>query len=37
MSSQYKRKIKVVTIKQSFYELFSENHEIMRILGQEYY
>ncbi|PXX78107.1 hypothetical protein [Dielma fastidiosa] len=35
MSSQYKRKIKVVTIKQSFYELFSENHEIMRIMGQE--
>lgn len=30
MSNQYKRKIKVVTIKQSFYNLFDEDSEIMQ-------
>ncbi|MEG0092664.1 MAG: hypothetical protein RR945_01275 [Erysipelotrichaceae bacterium] len=35
MSSQYKRKIKVVTIRQSFYKLFSEEDEIMQKIGQE--
>lgn len=35
MSSQYKRKIKVVTIRQSFYKLFSEDNEIMQKIGQE--
>lgn len=35
MASQYKRKIKVVTIRQSFYKLFTENNEIMQKIGQE--
>lgn len=35
MSSQHKRKIKVVTIKQAFYKLFEKNNEIMQKIGQE--
>lgn len=35
MSNQYKRKIKVVTIKQSFYNLFDEDSEIMQTIAHE--
>ena len=35
MSSQHKRKIKVVSISQKFYELFTGEDEIMRKLGED--